>query len=45
MSRRALSSNASSLLSLHTGNVRGNRIQNASNTMHLLDFEKYRSNA
>ena len=44
MSRRALSSNASSLLSLHKGNVRGKRIQNASNTMHLLDIEKYRSN-
>ena len=44
MSRRALSSNASSLLSLHTGNVRGKQKQGASNTMHELDFEKYRTN-
>lgn len=44
MSRRALSANASSLLSLRHGNARRKQKQSASNTMHELEFEKYRTN-
>jgi len=44
MSRRALSANASSLLSLRDGNARRKQKQSASNTMHELEFEKYRTN-
>ena len=44
MSRRALSSNASSLLSLRDGNARRKQKQGASNTMRELEFEKYRTN-